>query len=255
MTVALFIYRNIYCRYMCPGECIIQDRGEFCNLVAKILAERFNCPIRVTSSGRPQSNGQAEAYVKNLKRKYKAFMVDASQEKLPINWDESLMHLASQALRCDPSTATGYAPAELILGRKLVYPIELNKDDVDLSGTEFTKPLVDSLRAIHDEAFGKAGEKIIQHQNRYAKAYNKRYKVNNLKLRKGSRVQVQIFSAKKSKNFRKGSMRAEWAPFRSYHKVHSVNHKKGVVTLRSKGGRVYKKQHPFSRIRLYKGKE
>ena len=37
-------------------------------------------------------------------------------------------------LRSDPSVATGYAPAELLLGRKLVYPIELEKSEVDLTG-------------------------------------------------------------------------------------------------------------------------
>ena len=65
MTVALFVYQQIYCRYLCPGECIIQDRGELCNKVANLLAKKFNCSIRVISAGRPQANGQAEAYVKN----------------------------------------------------------------------------------------------------------------------------------------------------------------------------------------------
>ncbi len=37
-------------------------------------------------------------------------------------------------LRSDPSIATGYAPGELLLGRKLVYPIEIEMSEVDLSG-------------------------------------------------------------------------------------------------------------------------
>ena len=105
MTVALFVYQQIYCRYLCPGECIIQDRGELCNKVANLLAKKFNCSIRVISAGRPQANGQAEAYVKNLKRKMRAFMIDASYEQLPDNWDESLLHLALQAVRCDPASS------------------------------------------------------------------------------------------------------------------------------------------------------
>ena len=74
MTVAQFVYQHIYCRYLCPGECIVHDRGELCNNIAKLLAERFNCPIRVISAGRPQANGQVEAYVKNLKTKMKALI-------------------------------------------------------------------------------------------------------------------------------------------------------------------------------------
>ena len=72
MTVAQFIYQQIYCRYLCPGECIIHDRGELCNNIAKALAKNFKCEIRVISAGRPQANGQAEAYVKNVKTKMKA---------------------------------------------------------------------------------------------------------------------------------------------------------------------------------------
>ena len=55
-------------------------------------------------------------------------MIDASYEKLPDNWDESLLYLALQALRCDPASSTSYAPAELILGRPLVCPIELDRE-------------------------------------------------------------------------------------------------------------------------------
>ena len=173
---------------MSPGECIVQDRGELCNKIAKLLADKFNCSIRVISAGRPQANGQAEAYVKKLKRKMKVLMVEASHEQLPNNWDDSLLHLSLQAVRCDPASSTGYAPAELILGRPLVYPIELDQEDVDISGTELTQPLADALNAIHNEAFGKAGGAIKKWQQRYSKPYDKKHKSNPLKLHKNSSV-------------------------------------------------------------------
>ena len=44
------------------------------------------------------------------------------------------MHTALMGLRTDPSTAHGYAPSELLLGRKLVYPVEFDKKCIDLSG-------------------------------------------------------------------------------------------------------------------------
>ena len=177
MSVAKFVYQDIYCRYMCPGECIIQDRGEFCNNVTKILAEKFKCDVRVISAGRPQVNGQAESYVKSMKMKLRALMVAASHDELPNNWDETLMHLGLQSLRCDPAVATGYAPAELLLGRKLVYPIELDKSNVDTSGTTLTQPLASALLNIHNEAFGSVGEKLDRHQERYAREYDKKHKV------------------------------------------------------------------------------
>ena len=168
MTVAIFIYQQIYCRYLCPGECIIHDRGELCNKVATLLAERFNCSIRIISAGRPQANGQVEAYVKNLKTKMKAKIVEASQDRLPNNWD--LLHVALQALRCDPAVSTGYAPAELLLGRSLVYPIESDMDNIDTSGTNLTQLLADKLIAINNEAFGRACDSIQKAQERYCRA-------------------------------------------------------------------------------------
>ena len=46
------------------------------------------------------------------------------------------MQNALQILRTDPSSATGFSPAELILGRKLVYPFEIETMDVDFDGNE-----------------------------------------------------------------------------------------------------------------------
>ena len=134
MTVALFLYRQVFCRYQTPGECIVYDRGELTANVVKTLREAYGVEARVISAGRPQGNGQAEAYVKNLKNKMRALMSEISDE-LPLNWDESILHHALQIIRSDPSSATGIAPAEMMLGRKLVYPIELKKRDVDFKGS------------------------------------------------------------------------------------------------------------------------
>ena len=168
MSVATFIYENIYCRYLCPGECLVYDRGEFCNKVVDCLNSDFGANIRDTSAGRPQGNGQAEAYVGSLKNKMYALMVEGGTHKMPLNWDKTLLHRALQILRSDPSVATGYAPMELILGRKPVWPIELKHGDIDLSGTELTSALVDALGKIHDNAFGISCKNIKKEQERYA---------------------------------------------------------------------------------------
>ena len=170
MSVATFIYENIYCRYLCPGECMVYDRGEFCCNVVDILNKKFKVNVRVTSAGRPQGNGQAEAYVGSLKNKMYALMVEEGSHCFPDNWDETLLHRALQILRSDPSVATGYAPIELLLGRKPVWPIELQQGDIDLSGTDLTGPLVDALANIHNAAFGKACVTIKKEQERYARA-------------------------------------------------------------------------------------
>lgn len=79
MTVAGFIYRHIYCRYLCPGECIFSDQGpEFHNNVYKELNDRFGVEIRMSKPGNPKSNGIAEAAVKTMKNKMKCLMSEKS---------------------------------------------------------------------------------------------------------------------------------------------------------------------------------
>ena len=75
MSVATFIYRKIYCRYLCPGECIISDAGsEWANEVNTILSESFGVSFVMSRPGNPKSNGLAEGAVKTLKNKMKALM-------------------------------------------------------------------------------------------------------------------------------------------------------------------------------------
>ena len=56
---------------------------------------------------------------------------------LPLNWDTVLLPCALQAVRCDPASAHGFAPAALMLGRPLFYPTEIKKRDIDLTGNIF----------------------------------------------------------------------------------------------------------------------
>ena len=47
------------------------------------------------------------------------------------------MYLGLQILRADPATAHGTAPAAIMIGRPLVYPCELDKDEIDFDGKTF----------------------------------------------------------------------------------------------------------------------
>ena len=181
-----------------------------------ILNREFGAKIRVIAAARPQGNGQAEAFVKSLKNKMYALMVQGGSHCIPDVWDETLLHRALQIIRSDPSTATGYSPMELssvikkfnscifgakslslcicylkiLLGRQPVFPIEIQEEDIDFSGTNLTGSLVDALATIHDTTFGKACKNIKKEQERYARNYDKRYKTNPTKLRVGQRIQV-----------------------------------------------------------------
>ena len=166
------------------------DRGEMCNKIVESLNKDHGVNVRVTTAGRPQGNGQAESFVGSLKNKMYALMVESGTHNFPDNWDETLLHKALQILRSDPSVATGFSPMELLLGRRPVWPIELENVDIDLSGTNLTAPLVDALDHIQNNNFGRACQNIKHEQERYARSYDKRYKTNPSKLRKNNKIQV-----------------------------------------------------------------
>ena len=70
-----------------------------------------------------------------VREKYR-FCSDSNE--LPDSWDTILLPYALQAIRVDPASAHGYSPAQLMLGRPLFYPFELERKDVDVTGTFFT---------------------------------------------------------------------------------------------------------------------
>ena len=157
------------------------------------------------------------------------------------------MHKALSVLRSDPSCATGFAPGHLLLGRPLVYPIELSMSEVDLSGTELTTSVVNALQAAHDRVFGKAGENIDAYQSSYKKAYDRRMNVTGIKVVAGSKVQLH--------KRRKGKMDLEWTPRIGYLEVVSLNEQTMTVKLRNPLTKYeFKKSKPLSKLRLYRGK-
>ena len=249
MTVALFIYREIYCRYLSPGECVIHDRGtELANEVVQTMLKSFGVDVLMVSAGRPQANGQAEVNVRTLKEKLKALMSRHSTE-VPQDWDETLLYAALSIMRSDPAVAHGYAPASLLLGRGLVYPVELQDDIIDFSGTEFTKTNVEALFDIHDLNFGVAAEKVKEYQKKYKKDYDKRHKVQKFKLRKGAAVQVKRSNHEKA---RKMSLR--WKPRCGWYVITKVHRERNSVSLKNpKTGKTFKKKYNYDQIRKYRG--
>jgi hypothetical protein len=127
-TIALFLWKDIFCRYLTPCECIIHDGDT--TLAANVMKElfnRFRCTIKVTCGGNPKSNGQVEIFMKTVKERINALQVDYDYE-LPSDWDVTLFPQVLCGLRCSPAHATGKIPAELLLGRDLKFPFELNND-------------------------------------------------------------------------------------------------------------------------------
>lgn len=168
---------------------------------------------------------------------------------MPANWDETILHAALQAVRCDPSLATGYAPAEMLLGRQVVYPIEFKKKAIDFTGVEMTEPLVQKLMSIHNEVFGIAAAKIEIHQKRYKKKYDKRKNTRKFSCKVGDKVQYKIHKNKKVR----GKPKIAFLPIRSYMTIHKIFRKIKKVVLKNQEGKILKRKQPFDRIRKCTG--
>ena len=182
---------------MSPGESIIHDdAGEMKSNILHALAKDFGVDYRGIKGGRPCENGQAESAVKLLKNKIKMIALDrgeADDNKWPAEWDGMVLQNALQMLRCDPTRATGFAPAELMIGRKLVYPVEFSTSfsAIDFTGTRMTAPLVQKLMQIRRENFKVATKKIKKAQVTYKKKYDKRMNAKHFQLKLGARSNIK----------------------------------------------------------------
>ena len=160
------------------------------------------------------------------------------------------MYLGLQIIRSDPSSAHGYAPGELMLGRALVYPCEIDKDDVDFEGTTMTAPLLSSLTQIHNENFGVACEKIKTYQAKYKRKYDKKHKVKDFELKSGDRVQIKKLRTKKAKG---GKTELKWCPRNSFYTIFRINKRRKTVQVKKKNGVILKKHFNFDNVRAFKG--
>ena len=153
-------------------------------------------------------------------------------------------------IRCDPSTATGFAPAELMIGRALVYPIQFAQEDIDLTGTTMTVSLMQKLKQIREKNFKTATKKIKKTQRRYKQSYDKRNNVGPFKIKIGDRVQYYRHKSKETLSKKELTL---WCPIRSYHLVLAVDKEKKRVVLQTSQGRLLTRTHPFDRIRKFRG--
>ena len=154
-------------------------------------------------------------------------------------------------VRCDQSSATGFAQAELMIGRALVYPIQFTPEDIDLTGTSMTVSLVKNLKKIREKHFKKASKTIKKSQRRYKKTYDKRMKAQPFRIKIGDKIQYKRHKYKSPKSKKELSL---WCPLRSFHLVLAVDKKRKRVILQTKNGTLLSRTQPFDRIRKYRGK-
>ena len=130
--------KPILARHGIPDE-IIADNNPFGSLEMKQFAQSWNFQIRTSSPRYPQSNGQAERFVKIIKDILK-------KSKDP---NASLL-----AYRNTPVTGLKYSPAEMLMGRRLIdlVPAGLNPTSQQKNMKEELKRVQTKAKSYYDRA-------------------------------------------------------------------------------------------------------
>jgi len=87
---------------------------------------------KLNGRGNTRKRHKVSKKIKELEAKIE----ESRAEELQKDWDQVLLYQALSILRTDPASAHGFAPAQLLLGRPVVYPFELTKREIDLTEDE-----------------------------------------------------------------------------------------------------------------------
>jgi hypothetical protein len=129
-----------------------------------------------------QDNGHAKSSNKALIK-----LIKKKIEKNPKRWHE----VPSEALwahRISKHSATKVTPFELVYGKEVILPVEVNLDALriaqqnELSAVDYHNLMLDRLDEVSDERV-KVLAKIEREKLRVARAYNKRVKENLFQVR------------------------------------------------------------------------
>ncbi|KAK0425625.1 hypothetical protein QR680_009293 [Steinernema hermaphroditum] len=158
---------------------IISDQGTEFAGVTKELADRMGIDRRVSTPYHSQTNGLVE----RMNRTIKDLLVKSLEKR--VDWHIQLP-LILMSIRSHTTRATGYSSFELVTGRKMIWPqdIELYRQEND--DFRFTEDDIDVFesqeKALHEERLKrleelanvrkKARENIINEQSKYKARYD-----------------------------------------------------------------------------------
>ena len=148
-TIAEVLVEQVFCRFGCPNQLHSDQGRNFESEVFHGVCELMGVEKTRTTPLHPQSDGLVERFNRTLKNMLSLF-IEARQR----DWDKHLPYLM-MAYRSAVHESTGYTPVEMMLGRHINLPIDLEiggqPEDTDEipSPVEFLMRLKERMEVIH----------------------------------------------------------------------------------------------------------
>ena len=246
--VALFVYKEVICRWGSP-DIIITDQGrEFCNCINDELMECTHCKHRITSSYHPQSNGLVECQ-NRMMTQFLLKNMDCQDDwvKMIPTMMASHRHTVHSSTNVEPSTILLGRRSNLATDMKLrsdeYFERELNNKEIEQIENVDYKKVLGKFNFVKGDMYNYASKNISSVQIQMKKYYDMRY-LRNFSLKKGDKV-LKILC----KNLeRKGGKKEE--KFSGPYIVVDISDL-GVATLRTVRGCVLKRGVPIKQLQKF----
>jgi hypothetical protein len=171
---------SMFSRLGVPEELLSDQGSQFMSEVMQEVSRLLSIKRLVSSPYHPICNGLCEKFNGTLKRMLKRLC-----EKMPKSWDRYL-DAALFAYREAPQESTGFAPFELLYGRTVRGPLQIQKElwtkEIEAPEVKSSYQYIIELRERLDEGLELAHEALAQAQNRYKKYYDKKARIRRFKI-------------------------------------------------------------------------
>ncbi|CEM34297.1 unnamed protein product [Vitrella brassicaformis CCMP3155] len=147
-SVAQAFVDLIVARHGCPRR-LLSDRGShFLNELVDAVCAIFRARRIFSSSYHPETNGQAESMVKNIKKVLSRYVASHRTD-----WDV-LLPLILFSIRTARNEATGMSPFEALYGREARLPLDVMvawEQPIVMRRNDYRKVLIQQLKAVQQK--------------------------------------------------------------------------------------------------------